>query len=70
MFGWRLETVTLGKPAMPLLSQAFVLLGSWSGLLGKSADEVFSRGLGKLYIVGKLVGKELEGAWSIEALGF
>lgn len=55
---------------MPLLSQAFVLLGSWSGLLGKSADEVFSRGLGKLYIVGKLVGKELEGAWSIEALGF
>lgn len=44
MPGWRLETVhlfTLRKPAMSLLSQAFVLLGGWSGFLGSQQMNCF-----------------------------
>lgn len=41
-----------------------------AGVLGKSADELFSRGLGKFYIVGKLVWKELGVTWSVETLVF
>lgn len=58
------------KACQSLPNQAFVLLGSCSRLLGKSADELFSRGLGKFYIWVTVVGKELEGVWGIETLGF
>lgn len=47
-----------------------MLLGSCFRLLGKSADELFSRGLGKFYIWVTVVGKELEGVWGIETSGF